>query len=130
MDVQRAIATALRLIEKNGQAVVYRKPAAADPSAAPWRDLRSGEPWDTPVRVAWIKPKLRTLAFLQNEATTEIPKGVELALMAGGLIEVDLTDLVLADGRACPLFRADPVKPSGVPILWTLWINRAGSVAL
>lgn len=127
MDVDRAIATAKRLIEKNGQSVVWRKPAPADPAAKPWRDVRDGVPDDTPVKIVWVTPKLQTLAFLQALKGTDIPAGVEQALMAAQDFEPELTDRVVVDGVEQSLYRADPIKPNGTPILYRLYINRAGA---
>lgn len=129
MDVARAIATAKRLIDKNGQSVVWRKPAPADPTAKPWRDVRDGEPTDTPVKIVWVTPKfLQTMAFLINDKGTDVPKGVEQALMAAQTFEPELTDRVVIGGVEWSLFRVDPVKPNGTPILYRLYIHRAGAV--
>jgi hypothetical protein len=127
MDIARAIATAKRLIEKNGQAVVWRKPAPADPTAKPWRDVRDGDPTNTPVKIVWITPKLRTLAFLANAKGTDIPAGVEEALMCAQAFEPELTDRVVVNGVEQSLYRVDPIKPNGTPILYRLYINRKGA---
>lgn len=127
MDIARAIATAKRLIEKNGQAVVWRKPAPADPTAKPWRDLRDGDPADTPVKIVWITPKLQRLAFLQLAKGIDVPEGVREALMPAYAFEPELTDRVVVGGVEQSLYRVDPIEPNGTPIFYRLYVNRVGA---
>jgi hypothetical protein len=127
MDITRAIATAKRLIEANGQAVVWRKPASADPAAKPWRDVRTGAPGDTPVKILWVTPKFRTMAFLQLLKGTDIPVGTEEAIMPAYGFEPLSSDTIVVDGVEQSLYRIDPLKPSGVPVLYRLYVNRLGA---
>lgn len=127
MDIGRAIATAKRLIEANGQSVVWRKPFLATPVDQPWRDPRAGDPDDTPVKVLWITPKLQKLAFLALLKGTDIPSGVEEALMPHYAFDPELTDRVVVDGVEQSLYRVDTLKPNGTPIMHRLYINRAGA---
>lgn len=123
----RALATAKRLIDKNGQAVVYRRAFRATPVDQPWRDLAAGDPDDTPVRILWVKPTLRTMFFLENDRKDDVPKGVEQAIMAAQDFEPDLKDVVLINGVPQRLYRLEPIKPNGDVILWNLYIQRAGA---
>lgn len=126
MDIGRAIATAKRLIETNGQAVVWRKPASADPAAKPWRDVRTGDPTDTAVKIVWITPKLTRLAFLELAKGINIPAGVRECLMPAYAFEPELTDTVVVDGIEQSVYRVDPIKPNGTPVFYRVYLNRAG----
>lgn len=127
MDIDRAIATAKRLIEANGQAVIWRRALRAAPIGQPWRDVALGAPDDTPVSILWITPKLRKLAFLQLAEKIDIPNGVEEALMPAQSFEPELQDCVVVNGVAQSLYRVDPLKPNGTPIFYRLYLNRAGA---
>jgi hypothetical protein len=127
MDINRAIATAKRLIEANGQSVLWRVPFRASPVDQPWRDTEAGDPIDTPVKILWVTPKFRTMAFLQLLKGTDIPIGTEEALMPAYAFTPDQTDLLVVDGVEQSLYRIDPLKPNGVPVFYRLYVNRAGA---
>lgn len=127
MDISRAIATAKRLIEANGQAVIWRRSFRAAPVGQPWRDVAAGDPTDTPVTILWLTPKLRKMAFLQLAEKVDVPNGVEEALMPAQDFTPELQDTVVVDGVPQSLYRVDPLKPNGVPIFYRLYLNRAGT---
>lgn len=123
----RAIASARRLIDKYGEACVWRKPAAPDEDvqdAEPWRDVREGDPTDVDVKIAWFPPGGQ-LAFLAAISDTEIPAGTELGLMAPGDFEPLASDVLLRTGGVeAEITKIDRLAPDGTPVLYTVWIAR------
>lgn len=121
----RAISAARRLIAKYGEACVWRKPADQDEDAEPWRDVREGDPDDNNVRIAWFPPGGQ-LAFLAALGGTEVPAGVELGLMEGGVpFEPLVSDTLLRTGGVkVEITKIDRLAPDGTPVLYTIWIAR------
>lgn len=124
MGYERQIASALRQIAAKGQACVWHKPAADDPSADSWRDVRDGEPPVHDVKIAWFPPDMETQRFLAN--TSEgVPVGFEMGYMGAVEFEPLIGERVeRASGEFVTVFKIDTLKPDGSPILHTLWVKR------
>ncbi len=125
MAYDRAIASALRMIEAKGQACAWHKPADADPAADSWRDVRTGDP-EGPfdVSIAWFPPALQTMRYLAN-SPDGIPEGFELGYM--GAVEFEPVNgerIERTTGEFVTVFNIDRLAPDGTPILYTLWVKR------
>lgn len=127
MGFARQIASAQRMIAAKGQACLWRKPAAVDPDAAPWRDVREGEPTDIPVFIAWFSPRdlgRGTDAFLQalSGASIDVPDGYEVGLMGAGDFTPLPSDTIVKgtddEGPETSIVSIDRLAPDGSPIIY------------
>jgi hypothetical protein len=128
MSYDRAIASALRLIEAKGEACTWRKPAPADDDADDWRDVREGEPDETDVSIAWFSPRdlgRGTMEFLQAMVGGEVPEGYLIGLMGPYDFEPLATDtIVRSDDSEVHPESIDLIAPSGEPILYFVKVKR------
>ena len=127
MTYERQIASARRAIEKAGVECFWRKPAEADPDAKPWRDGDGEQPDDVPVPIAWFAPSdvgkggdvFR--AFMNG---TEVPQGSEVGLMPGDCgFNPAGGDIVVRFQDELRVTKVDRLAPSGVPILYYVWVG-------
>lgn len=102
----RAIATAKRLIAKYGEVDQWKTQGGAQ------RD----------VNIAWFRPSdvgKGGLELFQAMAGTEVPTGMQVGLLAGGLdFTPNTVDTVYRQGVAQAIDKLDPIAPGGVVVLW------------
>lgn len=119
----RAIASAKRLIKKNGQLVNWIKHdvVVGDPTK-PWA-VSAADPLTppAPVYIVFLTPKGK----LSNELFhlmqgTSVPQGAPTGLMASVAFTPAIDDKVDRDGKILRVKAMDIVAPSGVPILYKL----------
>lgn len=126
----RQIATALRLITKNGAPVTWTKPAASDPGADPWRDERTGmADIHTPVMLFFSvidAGRGGTRGFLKTFiGGTDVPDINEIGFLAGdcGFIP-DQTDILeQQDGSVREIVAIDKIAPNGAPIIYFVMVK-------
>ena len=116
----RAIATAERLIKRNGQAVTWVSVNRA-PSSVAWKQ---GEAADVeyPVEVCFlpINQQMRQL-FHYLRGTSEVPTGSVQGLMRGSVpFEPKLEDVVIRDGETLRIKSIDLLSPNGQRVLYTI----------
>lgn len=116
----RQIATALRLIKKNGRSVNWRqvRDTVADPSQ-PWKTGES-EIVDNTVTICFLpvdRDTYKTLAFRFNG---EIPSFSQLGYMGAVNFDPNLKDVVIRDGEELRIAYIDKLAPNGQNILYTV----------
>lgn len=116
----RAIATALRLIAKNGQKVVWRvlDDATADP-ATPWLPGQAA-PANKDVMICFLPVDKQTLETFSFRKATEVPKGAYLGLMGNVPFDPNIKDIVMRDGKQLNIDSIDLLSPNGQKVLYTI----------
>lgn len=119
----RQIATAVRLIEKYGQAVTWTtvNDGAPPDAAKPWKPAEAA---DTPneATICFVPVRdndwRKLLAYLKG---TEVPTGKLAGLMAGNVsFTPKLKDVVVRDGVTLNVTNIDLISPNGQKILYIL----------
>jgi hypothetical protein len=119
----RQIASAKASIAKKGELCVWEKPAARDPAAKPWRDLRSGAADPNSVKIAWFQPDQQQFKFAQDNGG--VPEGFEIGLMGAVSFTPEQGDPIFrSSGDQVTVWKLESLAPDGEPILWTVWIKR------
>lgn len=119
----KQIASAKRSIAAKGELCVWTKPAPRDPAAKKWRDQRSGLPPENTVRIAWFPPNSVQNKFAQDNGG--VPEGFEVGLMAAVSFEPEVGDPIFrSGGDSVVVWKLDPLKPDGEPIIWEVWVKR------
>jgi len=118
--LDRAVATALRLITKYGEACVWNQ--AATPvianAAQPWIKT-TGEPTPNNVRILYTSDSSN--AFAKLLAGSIVEAGQNTAIMpAYNFTPADTDTVVRSDGTKLALESIRPVAPNGQVILWHL----------
>lgn len=118
----RQIATAIRLINKNGELVQWidRVATPVDP-ATPW--LPTGEvDTSTDVKIVFLPVGTRFLELLQIAAKSEVPVGSQKGLMAavGFVPKIDSLIIRPSQNRQYKLKSIDTISPNGEIILYKL----------
>lgn len=118
----RQIATAQRLIKKNGQKIVWRKLADATPSnpAEPWNGGTNVPVEHSPFLCFVPAKESATRVFMAYLAGTEIKTGRLAALMGAVDFVPDSKDIVVRDGVELRIDSIDVVSPNGQPILYMI----------
>ena len=116
----RQIATALRLIEKNGQKVVWRSLAASNNSDEPWNS-GTETPTEHDAFICFVpvrdKDTRKLFAYLTG---TEVQIGSLAGIMGNVAFEPNAKDVVVRDGVELRIDSIDLLSPNGQKILWTM----------
>ncbi len=116
----RQIATALRLIKKNGQLVQWRQLQRADDPTDPAAVIESA-PIDRNVHICFLPVDKDNKEFINYlRGTNEIKMGSLIGLMGQVSFEPDAADVVLRDGKPLEIFNVDLLSPNGQKILYTV----------
>jgi hypothetical protein len=120
-EFDRQIATALRLIQKKGQKVVWRQlPAAVSDPLQPWNGGAS-VPVNNDVFICFVPVRDReTRKLFQYLTGTEIEIGQLAGLMGNVPFDPKPKDIVLRDGVELRIASLDLLSPNGQKILWTV----------
>lgn len=115
-----AIATAARLIAKNGQTVTWRRviDGGAD-DATPWKPS-AADLQDTDVSMVFLPENRVGFEFLALLRGTEVPQTKVVGLMAAQDFVPTLKDVVIRDGVPMALRYIDVLAPDGAPIFYTI----------
>lgn len=117
----RAIQTALRLIAKNGQKVVWRTindAAPSDPSQ-PWNP-GAATPVDNDATICFLPVDRQTMETFNFIKGTEVPKGSVMGLMGNVPFAPNLKDVVIRDGVELRIATIDVLSPNGQKVLYTV----------
>lgn len=116
----RAIATALKLIKKNGQEVVWRKVSTSIPDTAkPWLN-GSATPVDKDCVICFLpinKEMREMLTFIRG---TEVLGGSVAGLMGAVDFTPSPVDTVIRDGVVYTINNLDILAPNGQVVLYTI----------
>lgn len=116
----RQIATALRLIKKNGQLVQWRQFQRADDPSDPAAVIESA-PVDRDVYICFLPVDKDNKEFINYlRGTNEIKMGSLIGLMGQVSFEPDAADVVMRDGKPLEIFNVDLLSPNGQKILYTV----------
>lgn len=118
----RQIATAKRLIAKNGANCTWRQiPDAVPDTSEPWK-VAAGVPKDFKnVRVVFLPYTRMGYEFLRLLTGTEIQIGDVKGLMAQQVFKPSITDVLIhPNGTVYRVNKLDPLAPDGTDILYTL----------
>lgn len=115
----RQIATALRLIKKNGRVVQWRQITEVENTPQPWNP-KTGTGKDNDVSICFLPVDRITYETLSLRAGTELPKGNELGYMGAVDFEPNLKDVVVRDGKEMAIVYIDRLAPNGQNILYTI----------
>lgn len=117
----RQIATAKRLIAKNGEKVKWRvidDPTPTDPNK-PW-EPGPATPDDKDVSICFLPIDRQTMETFNFIKGTEVPKGSVMGLMGQVNFEPNLKDVVIRDGKELRIASLDVLSPNGQKILYTV----------
>ncbi len=117
----RQIATAKRLIAKNGELAKWRvinDPAPTDPNK-PW-EPGAATPDDKDVTICFLPIDRQTMEAFNFIKGTEVPKGSVMGLMGQVNFEPNLKDVVIRDGKELRIASLDVLSPNGQKILYTV----------
>ena len=112
----RQIATAKKLISKNGQPVTWRSFAAGANPSQPWKPT-AGTSNDTTVEMCFLPATKQTLEFM---GLSEVPVGTVVGLMGLVPFEPSLSDVVIREGKELRIEKIDLLSPNGQKILYTV----------
>lgn len=119
----RAIATAERLIDRNGQLVQWRTYADGAPSDAskPWKPGQGGETNSDVVICFLPLDKESRELFRYLRGTNDVPTGFLQGLMKGNIAFVPaLNDVVVRDGEMLRIRSIELLSPNGQKVLYTV----------
>lgn len=124
MRFDSAIATAKRLIEKNGQLVQWNQATEKTDSNQPWKAEES-TPKKISVRICFVPVKdIETRKLIKALTGTEVPVGQLAGLMAPQSfypsLEDSITRTLAGKTRTLKLRNADPLAPNEQIVLWVL----------
>jgi len=119
----RQIATALRLIKKNGQKVQWRKEAASIPDPLkPWLPVGTSPIIYEPF-IVFLSLDLQGKEFLFSLNGSEAVTGAYYGLMGNVSFEPNTLDIVTRDGIKLDINSIDLLSPNGQKILYTIIFN-------
>lgn len=118
----RQVATALRLIQKNGQRVIWRQrgEGISDPQA-PWLPVSDITVDNTPF-ICFL-PLESGKEFLMSMGKGEAATGAFYGLMGAQSFAPSLKDTVIRDGIELDIDSIDVLSPNGQVILYTIVFN-------
>jgi len=117
----RAIATAERLIKRNGQQVTWRSTQRAEVPGKPWQQGEATDV-DRTVSICFlpINQQMKQL-WHYLRGTNDVPAGNVQGLMAGNIgFEPKSDDVVLRDGETLRIKTIELLAPNGQRVLYTV----------
>jgi hypothetical protein len=122
----RQIATAKRLIAKNGQLVEWHVPTPglpADP-LKPWKPTAPGTDVSHDVRIVFLPASRVNYEFIRALANSpDVIGGKSYGLMAAVDFEPSKSDYVMRDGVQYRIEYIDVISPNGEKILYRIGFN-------
>lgn len=116
----RQIATALRLIQKNGQQIVWRSLPGSNNPDEPWNP-GTEVPTDNNAFICFVpvrdKETRKLFAYLTG---MEVQIGSLAGLMGNVAFNPNPKDVVIRDGVELRIENLDLLSPNGQKILWTV----------
>jgi len=124
----RQIETAKRLIAKNGQTVIWRKPAVTTPDVLkPWKPAAATPTDYNDVKICFLPPGRVGQELVRYLKGTEVTTGSVQGLMSAVAFEPSANDIVIRDGKTLIIKSIDPLSPNGQIILYTIEFEEGGS---
>ena len=117
----RAIATAKRLIEKNGQAVTWRQFTNETDADEPWKT--DSTPTDKSVVIVFFPDNRTGYEFARSMGNSEVPRGNTIGLMAAQDFTPTLKDQIVRDGKVYSIESLEQLRPNDQLIMWTVGLN-------
>lgn len=120
----RQIATAIRLIKKNGQLVTWRQLQRTDVVGKPW-EVTAAAPVDRDVYICFLpvdKDNKEFVSYLRG--SNEIKIGSVIGLMGNVSFTPDASDLVIRDNKQLEIFNVESLSPNGQIVLYTVEFKR------
>jgi hypothetical protein len=119
----RQIETALRLIQKNGQACTWRQPQRTAEVGQPWKETE-GAPLEHNVFIVFLPVTKEMREFVHYlRGNNEVKVGSVLGLMGAVGFNPGANDAVIRDGVTLQINSIDPLAPNGQNILFTIEFN-------
>lgn len=118
----RAIATAARLIAKNGQVVTWRKMEDGTPPDAtkPWKPAAATNT-DFQVPIVFLPDNRKGYEWLAALKGTEVPKGSLTGIMAAPTgFTPTIKDVVIRGGQTLAIETLDELSPNGQIIMYEI----------
>jgi hypothetical protein len=116
----RQIATALRLIQKNGQAITWRSLTNDPDPAEPWNAANTVVE-HSGIFICFVPVRDReTRKLFQYLTGMEVQVGQLAGLMGNVNFNPTAKDIVIRDGVELRISNLDLLSPNGQKILWTL----------
>lgn len=115
----RAIATAQRLIKKNGQSVVWRQVIDTPNPDQPWK-APTQVVTDHPVVIAFIPMTREYKEMFVFKDKSEVTSGFVVGLMGQVPFTPGPKDVVIRNGKTYDIETLDLLSPNGQQILWTM----------
>lgn len=112
------IETAKRLIEKNGELVIWRQVRNTVNENQPWKPV-APVPVDNEVTIVFL-PRERVDTQLIRATSESIPIGSVYGLMAQVDFSPSAKDVVIRGGKEIRINAIDPLAPNGTPIIYTI----------
>lgn len=112
----RQINTALRLIAKNGESVIWRQISEGTNADQPWNPPPT-EVVDHEVSICFLPVSKEGYETFSVRAGTELPKGAVMGLMGDNGFSPNLRDIVIRDGVQMAISYIDTLSPNGQKII-------------
>lgn len=117
----RQIATAKRLIEKNGQKITWRKPGTSTPDTdKPWLPVATTPTDYTDISIVFLPNNRINNELLRYFGATEVTTGNVRGLMWAVSFVPTANDIVLRAGVELRVKSIDTLAPNGQVILHTI----------
>jgi hypothetical protein len=124
-EYDRQIKSALKLIAKKGQSVIWkeiRNGAPVDP-AQPWKPSEQISPVEHAVKICFI-PLTKEMRESIFYSVSEVPSGAVVGLMGSVNFEASLKDVVITDGKELRIENINILSPNGQVILHTVLFKK------
>ncbi len=120
----RQIATAQRLIKKNGETVKWNIVRDGDPvnEDQPWKPT-SIAPDQRDAIICFLPINIRSDRVLSLMQQSEVPICSEMGLMGAVDFEPNLKDVVIRNGKEYRIADMDILRPNGQNILYTVYFQ-------
>ena len=115
----RQIATAKRLIAKNGQDVYWRVVRNVENVSEPWKPSAT-DTEDIPVKICFLPDTKEQRETVRYIAETEVAAGSVIGLMGQVDFEPSSKDVVIRDGVECRIKTVNILSPNGQIVLYTI----------
>ena len=116
----RQIATAKRLIQKNGQLVQWKQTVKAVDDDKPWEQVET-EPDLNDVYICFLSSTDPWLRYIKG---SDVPVGGIYGLMGQVDFDLSIADVVIRDGQELRIKEIDSFAPNGEIILNTIEFVR------
>lgn len=118
----RQVATAQRLIAKNGEVVPMTVRTMVEDPDKPWEVVPQEQTYD--VTICFLPLTANSLASISKMRDSEVPKGAVQGLMGQVPFDPHLNCTVIRDGKTLAVYYMDVLSPNGQKILYTMVLGE------